>query len=132
MTGSELNERVREVHAAFEVDREAFEPPADPPAQDRALRLAREGIGPVVTVYLEGHTGGESVRFTEQELTDLHRALNGYLELYARCYGVEIHPDVTIRKAAELLIDTHNVNDVAQLLTHVPDRHGGVGPATDL
>lgn len=123
MPGSEYSERVREVHARFQEDWSSFEDPVDPPDEDRAMELCREGLGPVVKVYVDGHTGGRNVKFTAAEMDDLHQALNGYLELYARCYGVDVDPDVTVRKAAELLIDTHNIRDVAQLLTHVPDRH---------
>jgi len=123
MTGSEYNDRVQDVYARFEADWAAFDDPQDPPHEEQAMELLREGLGPVVKVYLDGHTGGRTVKFTPDEMDDLHQALNGYLELYARCYGVNIDPDVTIRKAAELFIDTHNVKDVAQLLTHVPDRH---------
>ena len=52
--------------------------------------------------------------------------MNDYLELYAACYGVEMDAGFTIRSAAEALIDTHNVADVAYLLTQVP-ADGAVG-----
>jgi hypothetical protein len=73
-------------------------------------------------VYVEARTGGRLVRFSPAEFDLLHAALNGWLALYTRCYGVETDPDVTIREAAEVLLETHNVRDTAQLLTHVPER----------
>jgi len=48
--------------------------------------------------------------------------VNTWLELYARCYGVSAEVDYTVREAAELLIETHDLTDVAQLLTAVPER----------
>jgi hypothetical protein len=48
--------------------------------------------------------------------------MNDWFELYAACYGVDVDSDVALREAAELLIDTHNIKDVAQILTGVPER----------
>ncbi|MFC7057100.1 hypothetical protein [Halovenus salina] len=48
--------------------------------------------------------------------------MNDWLALYTACYGVDTEPDVTLRVAAELLVDTHNIRDVAQILTGVPER----------
>ena len=42
--------------------------------------------------------------------------------------GVDIDAGFTVRTAAELLLETRNVRDVAQLLTDVPERTG-VGEA---
>ena len=49
--------------------------------------------------------------------------MNTWFELYAACYGVDLEADWALREAAELLIDTHNIRDVATILTQVPDRH---------
>jgi hypothetical protein len=117
-----LRERVHELAREWRRDRERFDPPADPPADERAMSYLREGVGPVVMVYVEARTGGRLVRLSEVEFDLLHAALNGWLGLYARCYGVEADPDVTVREAAEVLLETHNVRDTAQLLTHVPAR----------
>jgi hypothetical protein len=49
--------------------------------------------------------------------------MNTYLELYAACYGADIDASFAVTEAAELLVDTHNIHDVATMLTHVPERH---------
>jgi hypothetical protein len=119
---SDYEGRIRETAAAARREREAFDPPADPPAPDRAMHYCREGVGEVVAVYVEARTADWPVRFTPEEHRLLERALNDWLDLYARCYGVETDSSFAVREAAELLVDTHNVRDVAQMLTCVPDR----------
>ena len=106
-----LLERARE-------EERTFEAPADP--DDRALTYLREGLWPVLERYIEVRSNGE--RLSRAEHDALERALNAWLELYARCYGVEIDAAFTVREVAELFVDTHNVRDTAQLLTHVPAR----------
>lgn len=85
--------------------------------EEAALVAARDGLGPVVALYVEARTGDDWVRFSETEMERLHRATNDWLAVYARCRGVDIDPDVTVREAAEVLIDTHDITDVAALLT---------------
>ena len=121
---SEYRKRISELAAGAARARASFEPPADPPDEERAVRLCREGVGEAVAVYVDARTG-EWARFGAEEFADLERALNTYLELYARCYGVELEPDYSVRTAAEALIDTHNVVDVARVLTSVPARTDG-------
>lgn len=48
--------------------------------------------------------------------------MNDWLTMYARCYGVDLDADFTVREAAEVLLRTHDVVDTAQLLTCVPER----------
>jgi len=116
-------DRIAELASAARQARASFEPPDDPPAEERAMDLLREGLGPTVVVYLDARTGGgETVAFGREEFHNLQRATNTYLELYAACYGVDVDPDVPVRVAAELLMETHNIRDVAQVLTDVPDR----------
>ncbi|MHB9286360.1 hypothetical protein ACKVMT_04880 [Halobacteriales archaeon Cl-PHB] len=98
-----------------------FSPPADPPAEDRAMAYLREGVGPAVSLFVEARTGGLMVHFPPEKYETLEGAMNTWLELYGACYGVDIDGDFQLRTAAELLVDTHNVRDVAQKLTHVPD-----------
>jgi len=115
-------ERIRAIaHEATE-DCATFEPPADPPAQEQAMTYLREGAGPAVSLYVEARTGGLMVHFPPEEYRALENAMNDYLELYAACYGVDVTAEYTVREAAELLVDTHNIRDVAQILTGVPDR----------
>lgn len=103
-------------------DVESFQPPEQPPREDEAMTYLREGLGPIVLVYIDGRTGGQPAPFSETEFALMERALNDWLQLYARCYGEVVDCEVTIREAAELLIDTRNVQDVAQILTRVPQR----------
>jgi len=121
-THSDYYGRIHTLREDYRADRAAFEPPADPPDESRAMEFLREGVGPAVMVYLDARTNDWGVAFSETEFDELHETLNGYLELYAACYDVEMDADFTIRKAAELLIETHNVKDVAVMLTHVPAR----------
>ena len=89
-----------------------------------ANRYLREGVGPAIWLYVEGRTGGRLVRFSEAEFRALERAMNDWLACYARCHGVDLDADFSLREAAELLLDTRNVHDVGQLLTDVPARAG--------
>jgi hypothetical protein len=122
MDGSGYRERIDDLAAQAAQDRAAFDPPSNPPNEERAMELLREGLGPLVALYLEAHTAEWDVEFSPTELEEFHRATNDWLALYTRCYGVAMDPDTTIRKAAEVLIETHNIRDTAQLLTQVPAR----------
>ena len=85
--------------------------------EEAALVAARDGLGPVVGLYVEARTAAEPVRFSATELRQLHAATSDWLALYARCHGVETDPDVTVREAAEALVATHDITDVAAVLT---------------
>lgn len=125
---SEYGDRIEAVAARVRSDREAFEPPADPPDEEAALEYLRRGAGEAVAIYVDARTG-ERVRFEPAEFDELQWALNRSLELYAACYGVDAEFDTNPREAAELLVDTHNIHETAQGLTHVPPREefsGGV------
>ena len=114
--------RVRELAAEAEAERRTFDPPAAPPDEDRALSCLTEGAGRVLAVYVEARTQDEGVAFSEAEHALLNRALNDWLDLYARCHGVDLDADFTLRETAELLVRTHDIRDTAQLLTRVPPR----------
>lgn len=118
---SPYRDRIETLAADARADREAFDPPADPPDEERAMRYLREGFGETVAVYVDARSG-EWDRFERAEFAELEAAMNTYLELYAACYGVEMDADFTVREAAEALIDTHNVVDVARVMTGVPER----------
>ncbi|WP_436923847.1 hypothetical protein [Halosimplex amylolyticum] len=118
---SQYRDRIDDLAADAASARETFDPPADPPDAERAMRFCREGVGEAVAVYVDARTGDWD-RFGEEEFARLERAMNDYLELYARCYGVELDAEYSVRTAAEALVDTHNVADVARILTSVPDR----------
>jgi len=120
---SDVDSRVAELEARLGSHQRAFEPPADPPDEERAVRYLRDGFGQAVAVYVEARTGGGPPTAIDPETFErLETVLNGWLELYAACYGTDIDADFTVREAAELLIDTHDLRDVAQLLTKVPGR----------
>jgi hypothetical protein len=121
-THSEYFKRIQTLQAEYRRERDRFEQPADPPDEGRAMEFLREGLGPAVMVYLDARTNNWGVAFSQQEFDDLQETMNGYLELYAACYGVEMDADFTVRKAAELLIETHNIRDTAVMLTQVPAR----------
>ncbi|WP_227376546.1 hypothetical protein [Haladaptatus halobius] len=116
---TEHRDRIAALAERARSDRESFDPPADPPDEERALSYLRDGVGDVVAVYVEGRTG-EFARFDESEMAGLERALNDWLALYARCYGQEIETDFTVREVAEMVVKTHDIRDTAQLLTRVP------------
>jgi hypothetical protein len=92
------------------------------PDEERAMSLLREGLGPTVSLYCEARTGDSMDRFSKAEFDRLEDAVDDWLAAYAACYGVEIEADYSVRAAAELLVETRNVRDVAQLLTGVPER----------
>lgn len=117
-----VDQQIRDLIDAATRQREAFESPPEVPDEAQALELLREGFGQAVWVYVEGHTGGRNREFNRTELALLQRAMNDWLELYARCYGVELDAAFTVREAAELLIETRNVHQAAQLLTRIPER----------
>ncbi|APW98522.1 hypothetical protein CHINAEXTREME_12390 [Halobiforma lacisalsi AJ5] len=82
----------------------------------------RDGAGPAIWLYVEGRTGGRLVQFSPAELAALESAMNDWFECYALCHGVDLDAEFTVREAAELLLETRNVIDTAQLLTQVPAR----------
>ncbi|MFC5366135.1 hypothetical protein [Salinirubrum litoreum] len=127
---SRLADRTARLARRARDDTAAFDPPSDPPAEEEALGYLTDGVGEVVSTYVEARTG-EFVRLTETEMTDLHRALNDWLALYARCYGRSVDPDVTVRTTAEVVLKTHSLRDTAQLLTSVPARGDAPGVGED-
>jgi hypothetical protein len=119
---SRYAERIAELHRRATRDREAFVPPTDPPAEAEAMRYLREGFGESVAVYLDARTGGPPIRFGIEEFERLESSMNTWLSLYAGCHGVELESDYTVRTVAEVLIDTHDLEATAAVLTHVPGR----------
>lgn len=91
------------------------------PDDERALEAARDGLGPVVACYLEARTSDDPPRFSAREHRLLRRATRDWLELFARAHGVTHDSDATVRAAAELLLETHDIVAVAELLTGVPE-----------
>lgn len=115
---STYTDRIDDLEARLEREREGFERPDDP--EERALYYLREGVGPAVHAYCEARTGGPHL--PAGEVTRLEDLMNEWLTLYARCYDVEMDCEFPLRTAAELLVETHNVRDTAVMLTKVPAR----------
>jgi hypothetical protein len=126
---SQYADRIAELHRQSRRDERAFTPPTDPPAEEEAVRYLREGFGECVAVYLDARTGGPPVRFETGEFDRLQGAMNTWLSLYTRCHGVELDAAFTVRTAAEVFIDTHDLKGTAAVLTHVPGRESP-GPAS--
>ena len=63
---AELSERARR-------EREAFEPPPDPPDEEAALEYLTDGVGKVVALYIEARTG-EPFRFDDAEFAPARAA----------------------------------------------------------
>jgi hypothetical protein len=118
---SEYGDRIDALLDRVREDRAGFEPPPDPPDESAALEYLRRGAGEAVAVYVDARTG-DPHRFDAEAFDRLQRALNESLSLYAACYGVDAAFDRNVREAAELLVDTHNIHETAQALTHVPSR----------
>ena len=118
---TDFPERIAELSERARREREAFEPPPEPPDEEAALEYLTDGAGQAVALYIEARTG-EPFRFDDAEFALLERALNDWLELYAACYGAELEATYTVREAAELLMDTHSIRETAALLTRIPDR----------
>lgn len=116
--GKDRHERIEALADRAREERAAFDPPEEP--DERALSYLREGFWPVLEVYIEARSNGQ--RLSRREHDALEDALNEWLELYALCYGVGIDAEFSVREAAELFVETHNVRDTAQLLTYVPRR----------
>jgi hypothetical protein len=110
-----LTARARRERDSLTVD------PGDLPAEERAMQYLRNGFGPTVWCYVDARTGSKEL-LTESQMALLDRGTNDWLAVYARCHGTEVDLDVSVRSAAEVLIETRNVRDTAQLLTDVPPR----------
>ncbi|WP_435332691.1 hypothetical protein [Haloarchaeobius sp. TZWWS8] len=111
--------RVDELEAEVAAAESSFAVPDDPDA--RAIQYCREGVGPTVLLYADCRTGGPHLPAVE--CRRLERILNRWLDLYVRCYGIEMDCSFALQTAAEVFVQTHSARDVAQLLTTVPDRN---------
>lgn len=118
---SEHRDRIERLAERARQEHRAFEPPETTPAPERAQRYLREGVGELLAVYIDGRTGRGFAAFSEREWDLLHRALDDWLQLYARCYGRTLERGFQIRTLAELVVDTHNLYDAVTMATKVPD-----------
>ncbi|MFC3958755.1 hypothetical protein [Halovivax cerinus] len=105
-----------------ERDRRRCESDGHASVADPEGRYLREGAGHAIWLYVEGRTGGRFVQFSPAEYDALEGAMNDWLACYARSRGVDLDPAFTLRTAAELLLETRNVHDVAEVLIDAPTR----------
>ena len=115
----DYDERAFVLHDRATTARERYQPPADPPDRERALAFARDGVGEAAAIYIDARMQDSWVYFDDAAFDALETGLNAYLELFAACFGVDRDPDVTVRTAAETLLDTHDAVDTAAVLTGV-------------
>lgn len=111
-----IEQLAREAAAARSRSDVAADADLDP---DEARHIARDGLGPVVACYVEARTSDDPSRFSAAELSALDRATRDWLTCYARALGVDHESDATVRSAAELLLATHDVVEVARRSTGV-------------
>ncbi|WP_226007737.1 hypothetical protein [Natrinema salinisoli] len=117
-----LARRAERERAALETAGRSDDETNVPATPDEADAYLRDGAGQAVGLYVDARTGGRLVPFTDAEFAALENAMNHWLECYAVCHGVDIEAEFTVREAAELLLETRNIVDTAQLLTCVPER----------
>lgn len=117
---SRYGPRIAALERRAERDRASFDAELDD--EQAAERYLRDGAGQAIWLYVEARTGGRLVPFSKAEFAALEDAMNTWVELYAKSYGVDLEAEFTLREAAELLLETRNVHHTAQLLTGVPDR----------
>lgn len=118
---NQLTDRIDELARQARADRDDVAGRIDSvPDESLAMEYLRTGAGKAVWIYIEARTGGRRYAFSTTEFERLERAMNDWLECYARCYGVALEADFSIRTAAEALIETRNVRDMAETLTTVP------------
>lgn len=114
---ADIPTRIETVADRAAAARTTASPTGDPPEAD-ALDIARDGVWPALHIYIDARRTNH--RFTTDEHTRLHRALNDWLAVYAAAHGYDIDPDVPVREAGETFLDTHNITDTAQILTGIP------------
>ncbi|AFZ71603.1 hypothetical protein [Natronobacterium gregoryi] len=124
---SRYGPRIAALERRAERDRVRLEDSDEEPQVEEPAAYLREGAGRAIWLYVEGRTGGRMVPFSAAELAALERAMNAWFECYALCHGIEIDAVFTIRDAAELLLETHNVIETAQLLLGVPKHNPSNG-----
>ncbi|MFB6254165.1 MAG: hypothetical protein ABEI06_06120 [Halobacteriaceae archaeon] len=117
----EISSRIHTLSSKAEDRLSEFSTPDNLPDEQRALGFLTEGVGQAIKIYIDLHATDQDIRLSTTDQAKLENAMNTYLMLYAKCYGRDITPEFSIREAAEIFIDTHNIRDTAQILTQIPD-----------
>jgi len=121
-TDNAVEARIDDLATEARAASEAFVPPTDPPDEDEALQNRPGKVRPDCLAVRRGAHRRALGPLPPASYDRLEGAMNEWLGMYARCYGVELDADFEVRNAAQLLVDTHNARDVAQVLTGVPER----------
>jgi len=87
-----------------------------------ALDCLMVGFGPVVAMYIEARIKGKLIPITPEQFKRIELIMNGWLEIYARYHGEDIEANFSIREASLLFLETHDIQDVAEMLTKIPKK----------
>lgn len=117
-----LSTRIEQLASQARADKRSIEArQLQVPDSEQALEFLRTGAGPAIMLYIEGRTGGRMYDFGTTGYEQLEWAMNVWFDCYAACYGVTRVDRTPLRTAAELLIETQNIEDTAMLVTGVPE-----------
>ena len=89
---------------------------------DSALDCLMIGFGPVIAMYIEARIKGKLIPITPEQFERIESIMNGWLEIYAKYYGEDIEANFSIREASLLFLETHDIQDVAEMLTKIPKK----------
>ena len=80
------------------------------------------GFGPVIAMYIEARIKGKLIPITPEQFERIESIMNGWLEIYAKYHGEDIEANFSIREASLLFLETHDIQDVAEMLTKIPKK----------
>jgi len=89
---------------------------------DSALDCLMIGFGPAIAMYIEARIKGKLIPITPEQFERIESIMNGWLEIYAKYYGEDIEANFSIREASLLFLETHDIQDVAEMLTKIPKK----------
>ena len=87
-----------------------------------ALECLMMGFGPVIAMYIEARIKGKLIPITPEQFERIESIMNGWLEIYAKYHGEDIEANFSIREASLLFLETHDIQDVAEMLTKIPKK----------
>ena len=80
------------------------------------------GFGPAIAMYIEARIKGKLIPITPEQFERIESIMNGWLEIYAKYNGEDIEANFSIREASLLFLETHDIQDVAEMLTKIPKK----------